>query len=157
MDDLELQVKRLDVESGDILVVRTARTLTRAEADAVDAMVSQLGRRHGVRDVSVIVLDNCSDLTVQRPCASHAPATDTSMRQRPVHRFFGGPTHISDLIAEGTAIVDARDAAASSQTVTIRKAAACGKSEQMIDFLTASPVDTRMQHQVPRVVPIVSR
>lgn len=65
--DLDLQVKRLDVESGDILVVRTAKKLTAAQADAIDAQVSQLARRHGVRDVSVVVLDNATDLTVERP------------------------------------------------------------------------------------------
>ncbi|TXM65737.1 hypothetical protein [Methylobacterium sp. WL120] len=65
--NLDLQVKRLDVESGDILVVRTAKKLTRVEADAIDAQVSQLARRHGVRDVSVMVLDNATDLTVERP------------------------------------------------------------------------------------------
>ena len=87
VSDLDLQVKRLDVESGDILVVRTAKKLTQAQADAIDAQVSQLARRHGVRDVSVMVLDNATDLTVERP----------------------------------------------------------------------GPVDTRMQHQAPRLAPIVSR
>ena len=75
--NLDLQVKRLDVESGDILVVRTAKKLTRAEADAIDAQVSQLARRHGVRDVSVIVLDNATDLTVERP-----GAVDTRMQHQ---------------------------------------------------------------------------
>ena len=74
---LDLQVKRLDVESGDILVVRTAKKLTRTEADAIDAQVSQLARRHGVRDVSVLVLDNATDLTVERP-----GPVDTRMQQQ---------------------------------------------------------------------------
>ncbi|WP_375455730.1 hypothetical protein [uncultured Methylobacterium sp.] len=77
LDDLGLQVKRLDVEHGDILVVRTAKTLTRAEANAVEAMVSGLARRHGVRDVSVMVLDARTDLTVERPGAA-----DTRMQHQ---------------------------------------------------------------------------
>lgn len=84
MDDLDLQMKRLDVESGDILVVRTAKKLTRAEADAIDAQVSQLARRHGVRDVSVIVLDNASDLTVERPGAVDTRMQHQAPRPAPV-------------------------------------------------------------------------
>ena len=69
MTDLDVQVSRLDVENGDILTLRTRHTLTRDQADALHDEVSRLARRHGVRDVSVLVLDNCTDLAVevQRP------------------------------------------------------------------------------------------
>lgn len=67
LGSLDLQVRRLDVESGDILVVRTAKTLTREQADLAHDTVAKLAARHGIRDVSVLVLDACTDLTVQRP------------------------------------------------------------------------------------------
>lgn len=67
MTDLDLQVGRLDVENGDILVVRTRHVLTSAQAEKIHDTLERLVRRHGVRDVSVLVFDNNSDLTVERP------------------------------------------------------------------------------------------
>lgn len=67
MTDLDLQVGRLDVENGDILVVRTRQILTTAQADRIHNDVALLARRHGVVGVSVVVFDNCADLTVERP------------------------------------------------------------------------------------------
>lgn len=69
MTDLDLQVRRLDVENGDILVVQTRQVLTPAQAEKAHEDVAALARRHGVRDVSVVVFDNCADLTVERPGA----------------------------------------------------------------------------------------
>ena len=65
MTDLDVQVSRLDVENGDILTLRTRHVLTRDQADELHDEVARLARRHGVRDVSVLVLDNCSDLSVE--------------------------------------------------------------------------------------------
>ncbi|MFC6772535.1 hypothetical protein [Methylobacterium gregans] len=65
--DLELQVKRLDIEEHDVLVLRTAKKLTQDEADAAVDMVESIARRSGIRFVTPVVLDACSDLSIERP------------------------------------------------------------------------------------------
>lgn len=67
MTDIALQIRRLEVENGDILVVRTPGKLTREKSDAWHAEVQQLVREQGLRDVTCMVLDGCTDLTVERP------------------------------------------------------------------------------------------
>ena len=75
-EDLEFQVKRLDIEEHDILVLRTAKKLTEDEAHAAADMVEAIAARTGFRYVTPLILDNCSDLSIERP--------DTAMaHQRP--------------------------------------------------------------------------
>lgn len=67
VEDLELQVKRLDIEEHDILVLRTAKKLTEDEAHAAAEMVEAIAARTGFRNVTPLILDNCSDLSIERP------------------------------------------------------------------------------------------
>ena len=76
-EDLAPQLKRLDVESGDILVLRTRRKLSEAIVEKWQDELLRLCRAHGARDVSVLVLDDCTDLTIERP-ARH----DTRMQHQ---------------------------------------------------------------------------
>ena len=77
--DLGLQVKRLDVENGDILVVRSKSRLAPVRAAEIHDQVAALASRHGIRDVTVMVLDDCSDLSVERPGpAQHFSASQST-------------------------------------------------------------------------------
>ncbi|WP_289015719.1 hypothetical protein [uncultured Methylobacterium sp.] len=67
MTNIALQLRRLDVENGDILVLRTPEKPTRETADTWHDQVQQAVREQGLRDVTCIVLDNCTDLSVERP------------------------------------------------------------------------------------------
>lgn len=69
---VEVQVRRLDVEDNDILVVRTAEKLSQEKSDAFHDRVLELAQRHGVKGVTVVVLDGCTDLTIERPSTAMA-------------------------------------------------------------------------------------
>lgn len=69
---IEAQVTRLDVEDNDILVLRTAEKLSQEKADAFHDQVLELAQRHGVKGVTVVVLDGCTDLTIERPSTAMA-------------------------------------------------------------------------------------
>ena len=76
-EEIDRQLSRLDVESGDILILRTREKLQAATAEKWQDELLELCRAHGVRDVSVVVFDNCTDLTIERP--QHA---DTRMQHQ---------------------------------------------------------------------------
>lgn len=85
-EDLDRQLSRLDVENGDILVLRTAKKLSAATAEKWQDELLELCSAHGVRDVSVLVLDDCTDLTIERP-----QRVDTRMQ----HQAFRAPPIIT--------------------------------------------------------------
>jgi hypothetical protein len=66
-EPIDRQLTRLDVENGDILVLRTCQKLRPEMAAEWQSELQALCRSHGARDVTVVVLDDCSDLTVERP------------------------------------------------------------------------------------------
>ncbi|GJD67258.1 hypothetical protein MMMDOFMJ_0172 [Methylobacterium gnaphalii] len=65
MTDINLQVSRLDLEDGDIIVVRSRSKLSPETAERYQDQVQALARAHGFRQVSVVVLDDCSDLSIE--------------------------------------------------------------------------------------------
>ena len=69
-EEIDRQLSRLDVESGDILVLRTRQKLQPATASAWQDELLALCRTQGVRDVTILVLDDSSDLTVTRPATT---------------------------------------------------------------------------------------
>lgn len=79
---LDLQLGRLDIEDGDILTVRTRAKLTAEKAARYQRELLELCRSQGFRHVSVIILDDCSDLTIERP--KKAP---TGMQHQAVRPF----------------------------------------------------------------------
>ena len=76
---IDRQLTRLDVEGGDILVLRTRHKLRPELAAEWQEELKALCRSQGVRDVSVVVLDNCTSLTVER-----RSVPDTRMQYQPV-------------------------------------------------------------------------
>ena len=69
-EDIDRQLARLDVESGDILVLSTRAKLQPATAARWQDELIALCRSQGVRNVTVLVLDDCTDLTVERPATT---------------------------------------------------------------------------------------
>lgn len=65
--DFSAQLARLDIEDGDILTVRTRAKLTAEKATRYQRELLELCRSQGFQHVSVIILDDCSDLTIERP------------------------------------------------------------------------------------------
>ena len=76
---IDRQLTELDVENGCILVLRTRQKLRPEMAAEWQEELKALCRSQGVRDVSVVVLDNCSSLTVER-----RSVPDTRMQYQPV-------------------------------------------------------------------------
>lgn len=74
---MDRQLSRLDVESGDTLIIRTRSKLQAETAARWQDELQELCRSKGCRDVIVIVLDDCTDLTVERP-----QQADTRMQHR---------------------------------------------------------------------------
>ena len=66
-EEIDRQLSRLDVEQGDILVLRTRQRLQPATAARWQDELINLCREQGIRGISVLVLDDCTDLTVERP------------------------------------------------------------------------------------------
>lgn len=82
VEDLELQVKRLDIEEHDVLVLRTPKKLTEDEAHAASEMIEEIAARSGYRYVTALVLDNCSDLSIERPGTAMAHQRPRDVAQR---------------------------------------------------------------------------
>ncbi len=80
---IEGDLKRLDVEEGDILVFRTRSKLTAEQAERIAGRVDAFAARHGFREVRTMVLDGCSDLDV-----ADRPRARQETRRTP----FGCPT-----------------------------------------------------------------
>lgn len=65
--DMDRQLDRLEVRHGDILVLRTRQKLQPATAAKWQDELIGLCAAAGVRDVTVLVLDNATELKVERP------------------------------------------------------------------------------------------
>lgn|GEM_PF-2173828 len=66
-EDLDRQLDRLEVRHGDILVLRTSQKLQPATAARWQDDLIRMCAAAGVQDVTVLVLDNAAELTVERP------------------------------------------------------------------------------------------
>ena len=66
-EDLDRQLDRLEVRHGDILVLRTSQKLQPATAARWQDELITMCAAAGVRDVTVLVLDNAAELTIERP------------------------------------------------------------------------------------------
>jgi len=66
-EDLDRQLDRLEVRHGDILVLRSSQKLQPAKAAAWSDELIRLCAASGVTDVTVLVLDNATELKVERP------------------------------------------------------------------------------------------
>ncbi|MBP2494697.1 MULTISPECIES: hypothetical protein [Methylobacterium] len=66
-DDFAPQLARLDLQEGDIVTVRTRSKLDADKAKRWQDGLEKLIRAQGWRDVGVLILDDCTDLTVDRP------------------------------------------------------------------------------------------
>ena len=83
-EEIDRQLARLDVESGDILVLRTRCKLQPATAARWQDELLALCRSHGVRDVSVLVLDDCTDLSIERPKHADTRMQHQARREPPI-------------------------------------------------------------------------
>ncbi|MCJ2067769.1 hypothetical protein MKK75_02930 [Methylobacterium sp. J-030] len=66
-EDLDRQLDRLEVQHGDILVLRTRRKLPAATVTKWQDDLIRMCRDAGVTDVTALVLDDCTELAVERP------------------------------------------------------------------------------------------
>lgn len=66
-EDIARQLDRLEVRHGDILVLRTSQKLQPATAARWQDELIGMCAASGVQDVTVLVLDNATELTVERP------------------------------------------------------------------------------------------
>lgn len=66
-DDMDRQLDRLEVRHGDILVLRTSQKLQPATAARWQDDLIRMCAAAGVRDVTVLVLDNAAELSIERP------------------------------------------------------------------------------------------
>jgi hypothetical protein len=66
-EQIDRQLDRLEIRHGDILVLRTQQKLQPATATKWQDELIGLCKDAGVRDVTVLVLDNATELTVERP------------------------------------------------------------------------------------------
>ena len=66
-EEIDRQLDRLEVQHGDILVLRTRQKLQPATAAKWQDELIDLCEAAGVRDVTILVLDNATELTVERP------------------------------------------------------------------------------------------
>lgn len=65
--EIDRQLDRLEVRHGDILVIRTSEKLQPATAEKWQDELIDMCRDAGVTDVTVLILDNATELTVERP------------------------------------------------------------------------------------------
>lgn len=65
--EIDRQLDRLEVRHGDILVIRTSEKLQPATAEKWQDDLIRMCEASGVRDVTVLVLDNATELTIARP------------------------------------------------------------------------------------------
>ncbi len=66
-EEIDRQLDRLEVRHGDILVLRTRQKLQPSTAAKWQDELIELCAAAGVRDVTVLVLDDATELTVERP------------------------------------------------------------------------------------------
>ena len=66
-EEIDRQLDRLEVRHGDILVLRTRQLLQPDTATKWQDELIRMCRDQGVRDVTVLILDNATELTVERP------------------------------------------------------------------------------------------
>ncbi len=66
-EDLDRQLDRLEVRHGDILVLRTSQKLQPATAARWQDDLIRMCAAAGVQDVTVVVLDNAAELSIERP------------------------------------------------------------------------------------------
>ena len=66
-EEIDRQLDRLEVRHGDILVMRTRQKLQPATAAKWQDELIGLCAAAGVRDITVVVFDDCTELTVERP------------------------------------------------------------------------------------------
>jgi len=65
--EIDRQLNRLEVRHGDILVIRTSEKLQPATAEKWQDELISMCEDAGVRDVTVLILDNATEITVKRP------------------------------------------------------------------------------------------
>ena len=65
--EIDRQLDRLEVRHGDILVLRTRQKLLPATAAKWQDELIRMCRDAGVTDVTAVVLDDCTELTIERP------------------------------------------------------------------------------------------
>ena len=85
IDIPEFDLKRLDVEDGDVLVFRTRSKLTPDQAERIADRIDRHAQRHGFHDVRTIVLDDCSDLAIERPARADTRLQHQAPRPVPVN------------------------------------------------------------------------
>ncbi len=83
IDIPEFELKRLDVEEGDLLVYRTRSRLTSGQADVVADRIDRHVRQLGFTNVRTIVLDDCSDLSIERPAHARTRMQHQARREPP--------------------------------------------------------------------------
>ena len=66
-DGAEAQLARLDLQEGDIVTVRTRSKLDADKANRWQDGLEKLVRAQGWRNVGVLILDDCTDIAVDRP------------------------------------------------------------------------------------------
>lgn len=66
-EEIDRQLDRLEVRHGDILVLRTSQRLQPATARKWQDDLICMCAAAGVRDVTVLVLDNAAELSIERP------------------------------------------------------------------------------------------
>lgn len=66
-EDLDRTLERLEVRPGDILVLRTTQKLPQDKASAWSDELIRLCAASGVTDVTVLILDNAAEISVERP------------------------------------------------------------------------------------------
>ena len=84
IDIPEFELKRLDVEDGDLLVYRTRSKLTPDEAARIADLIDRHAQQHGFHDVRTIVLDDCSDLSIERPAQAATRMQHQAPRPTPI-------------------------------------------------------------------------
>ncbi len=65
--EMDRQLDRLEVRHGDILVLRTSQKLQPETATRWQDDLIRMCAAAGVRDVTVVVLDNAAELSIERP------------------------------------------------------------------------------------------
>ncbi|MCJ2102441.1 hypothetical protein [Methylobacterium sp. E-046] len=65
--EIDRQLDRLEVRHGDILVIRTSEKLQPATAEKWQDELIRMCSKAGVTDVTVLILDNATEISVARP------------------------------------------------------------------------------------------
>lgn len=83
-DDFAPQLARLDLQEGDIVTVRTRAKLDPAKAARWQDGLEKLVRAQGWRDVRVIILDDCTDVSIERPARLDTRMQHQAPRPAPI-------------------------------------------------------------------------